>query len=393
MSRTVTLLLVDPAGTPLGALPPYDVPMPYWQEASDVVAGARERYGIEVTVLRLLHTQRPVPHGGGVIYLAEVDAPPAVPLAPADVDLTGHPARAPWAVPGGPRAALAWAVATLADLGRPAAVPVQQRTWNLSAIWRLDTDGAPTAWLKQVPAFFAHEAAVVRFLAGVAPGLGPTLLAAGPDGCLLLDHIRGDDCYDAGDDLRDAMAADVHPVQVAAAGRVDELLAAGVPDRRPARLAELIRWVVAEHGAERPALRPLVDGLDGRLAAVTACGLPDTLVHGDLHPGNVRSDGTRRVVLDWGDACVGHPGFDILRLTEGLPAPRAAALIAAWAGRWRAAVPGCDPERAVTLLRPVAALRNAVVYARFLRSIEPTEWPYHAADVPAWLDAALDAAR
>jgi hypothetical protein len=43
VSRTVTLVLVDDGGALLGALPPYDVPTPWWQDASDVVAGARGR--------------------------------------------------------------------------------------------------------------------------------------------------------------------------------------------------------------------------------------------------------------------------------------------------------------------------------------------------------------
>jgi hypothetical protein len=51
------------------------------------------------------------------------------------------------------------------------AVPgvLQQRTWNLSAIWRLDTGYGPV-WLKQVPRFFAHEPAVLGYLAGTEHG-------------------------------------------------------------------------------------------------------------------------------------------------------------------------------------------------------------------------------
>jgi hypothetical protein len=57
----------------------------------------------------------------------------------------------------------------------------------------------------------------------------------------------------------------------------------------------------------------------------------------------------------------------------------------AWAGRWRAAVAGRDPHRAVDLLRPVAVLRNAYVCARFLANIEPAEHVYHAVDVGHYL--------
>ncbi|MEV0805304.1 aminoglycoside phosphotransferase family protein [Micromonospora sp. NPDC050200] len=375
MTRTVTLVLVDPAGRLLGALPPYDVPTPWWQEVESVVRGAP----IEVTVLRLLAGERPAPPGGAVTYLAEAAGPVRVPLVPVSVELAPHPLRAPWAEPGGPAASLAWARAALDRLGRPVAEVAQQRTWNLSAIWRLDGPRG-TAWLKQVPAFFRHEAAVLRRLDGVVPGLVPTLLADDGDGRMLLDHVPGEDRYAADTAERQAIAADHHALQVRALPLADDLVAAGVPDLRGAGLARWIRAALAPHAA--PAL---LDGLEARLEEVRRCGLPDTLVHGDLHPGNVRGDGQRRVIIDWGDSIVGHPAFDILRLTERVDPAAASSLLAAWSARWRASVPGCDPERAVELLRPVAALRLAAVYAAFLAGIEPSERVYHEADVPDWL--------
>ncbi|MEV4488663.1 aminoglycoside phosphotransferase family protein [Micromonospora coxensis] len=384
MTRTVTLVLVDPTGRPLGALPEYEVDSPWWQEVDPVVRGAP----VEVTVLRLLdgHGDRPGA-AGRVRYLAEVAEPPAVPLRPAPVDLTPHPLRAPFAEPGGPPASIAWARAALDRLGRPAETVTQRRTWNLSAIWRLDSP-LGTAWLKQVPGFFRHEAAVLRRLGTVTPGRVPVLLADDGDGRMLLDHVPGEDRYGADPTERAAIAVDQHDLQVRALSLVDDLVADGVPDLRgPA----LVRWIRATIPASAlPTTDPL-DGLEERLAQVAECGVPDTLVHGDLHPGNVRGDGARRVVIDWGDAFVGHPAFDILRLTEGLSPADAGPLLAAWCARWRDSVPGCDPERAVALLRPVAALRMAAVYAMFLAGIEPSERIYHADDVPRYLAEATSA--
>ncbi|SCG40254.1 phosphotransferase family protein [Micromonospora inositola] len=391
MSRTVTLVLVDPAGAPLGALPPYDVPEPWWQEVGSVVAEARRRYGVDVAVLRLLTADRPEPPGGHLTYLGQVPERPAVPLDPVSVDLSPHPLRAPWAEPGGPARSLAWAAAELGRLGRPVATVAQQRTWNLSAIWRLDGEDG-SAWLKQVPVFFRHEGAVLRWLAHAAPGVTPTVLADDGAGRVLLDHVPGEDRYAAGVDERVAVAADHHAIQVRAADDVAGLIAAGVPDRRGPALARWIRAMLAPH--EVSTVDGLLAGLDDRLDEVRRCGLPDTLVHGDLHPGNVRGDGERRVIIDWGDAFVGHPAFDILRLTETLDPATAGPLLAAWAARWRAHVPGSDPERAVALLRPIAPLRLAAVYAMFLAGIEPSEHPYHAGDVPACLaQAAAEAKR
>lgn len=372
----MTLVLVDPAGRPLGALPPYEVPTPWWQEVDEVVAGAP----VKVSVLRLLRGESDQPGvGGAVTYLAEVAGPPALPLSPVDVDLTPHPLRAPYADPGGPAATVRWATAALDRLGRPATEVAQRRTWNLSAIWRLDGPHGPV-WLKQVPGFFRHEAAVLRRLGTLTPGLVPTLLAADDDGRMLLDHVPGEDRYGAEAAERAAIAADQHTLQVRALPLADDLVAAGVPDRRGAALARWIRAALAPHHADA-----VLGGLEARLAQVRGCGVPDTLVHGDLHPGNVRSDGEQRVIIDWGDSFVGHPAFDILTLTSGLPSDTSDALVAAWCARWRVEVPGCEPERAVALLRPVAALRSAAVYAAFLAGIEPSERVYHEADVPRWL--------
>jgi hypothetical protein len=389
--RTVTLVLLDADGGVLGALPPYEVALPYWQEVSDVVAGARERFGVEVSVLRLLSAERDRPHGGRVTYLAQTPHAPGV-VEPVSLDLADHPARAPYARPGGPAASLRWAAGALRGLGRgPVTGAAQQRTWNLSAIWRLDTPAGPV-WLKEVPRFFAHEPRVLRWLAsrGFAHRVPPLLAADG--GRLLLDHVPGEDLYDAGPAVRAGIAADTHAVQVAAAEDLDGLRSAGVPDRRAPVLLDALTALVGRQEVADPRLAALVDTLPARLSDVAACGVPDTLVHGDLHPGNVRGEPAeaatprgRRVLIDWGDACLGHPAFDILRLVEGLPDAEAARLLGDWSHRWRAGRPGSDPERAVALLRPVAALRNAAAYADFLAHIEPAEHPYHAHDVPDWL--------
>ncbi|MGA4686852.1 aminoglycoside phosphotransferase family protein [Micromonospora sp. AB353] len=417
MSRTVTLVLLDAAGGPLGALPPFGVPEPWWQEVHSIVDTVRRRYGLEVAVLRLLDADRPAPPGGHVRYLAQVVDAPAVPLEPAGnalgvplepvtVDLAPHPLRQPWAEAGGPARSVAWATGELRRLGRRVTAVAQQRTWNLSAIWRLDTTQGPT-WLKQLPPFSRHEPTVLAFPGDQGVGVdvdlpgdtnslinGPVVLAADGEGRMLLADVPGEDRYGAGERERAAVAAEHHSVQLRACGVVDELVAAGVPDLRGARLADWIREGLAGHdvsaavgrlGHDLSAASALLDGLDRRLRQVGDCGLPDTLVHGDLHPGNVRGDDRRRTVIDWADSFAGHPAFDILRLTEDVDADAAARLVDAWARRWRTDVPGSDPRRAVDLLRPVAPLRLAAVYAMFLAAIEPGEHPYHVHDVPAAL--------
>ncbi|GIE33137.1 hypothetical protein Ait01nite_061820 [Actinoplanes italicus] len=374
MTRTVSLVLVDPAGDLLGQLPPFTVGTPWWQEVSDVVAAA----GIDVTVLRVLHGDRPSPPGGHVTYLAMTSERPAG-LLPADAGLAPHPLRASYAEPAGASASLAWAAGALDRIGLSGTTARQQRTWNLSAIWRFDhPDSGPVAWLKQVPPFFAHEAAVCRLVEAVAPGLTPYVLAAGDEGRALLAHVPGEDRYDAGPEFRRAVLTALHPVHEHFAGRLDDLRAAGVPEMS----LEKIFKVAEPHLATIDGLGDLLDDLPRRLAEVDGCGMPDTLVHGDLHMGNVISDGESLTIVDWGDSVIGNAAFDVVRL------PGDPDLLAAWADLW----PGRDALRAATLLGPVEFLRQAIVYAGFMESIEPSEWPYHATDVDRCLRTAVEQA-
>jgi hypothetical protein len=386
--RVVTLVLCRRDGTVLGALPPFEVALPWWQEVGPVVEAARHRHGLGVTVLRLLEA---APNdrcaGGPVTYLAEVEDGPLPALTAWSGQVEGdEPLRSSWARPGGPAADLDWADGVLEAHGTPRAADAQQvRSWNLSSLWRLPTaDGA--AWLKVVPPFFAHEGAV---LAALPADLVPPLLAHdGPR--VLLAEVPGEDQYEAtGADLV-AMVDLLVGLQSSWIGRATDLLALGAPDWRATPLAARLGHLVAGAAASldrsvATTLEALVEGLPGRAAEVAGCGLPDTLVHGDFHRGNVRGAPGAFVLLDWGDCGLGHPMLDQAAFLERLPAGDQDLVRAAWARAWRAAVPGCDPERAASLLAPVAALRQALVYQGFLDGIEPSERTYHRTDPATWL--------
>jgi aminoglycoside phosphotransferase (APT) family kinase protein len=132
--------------------------------------------------------------------------------------------------------------------------------------------------------------------------------------------------------------------------------------------------------------------MDGRAAALAACGLPDALVHGDFHSGNLRGRlGEPLTVLDWTDTCIGPPLIDEVMFLDGRSTADAQLLREAWVGAWRRHVRGCDPERAAKFVEPVAALHFAVVYQRIRDAIEPDEWAYHADDAALWLRRAASA--
>jgi Ser/Thr protein kinase RdoA (MazF antagonist) len=238
------------------------------------------------------------------------------------------------------------------------------------------------------------DGAVLERLAG---GPVPPVVAAEP-GRVLMAEVPGEDQYEAPLPVLLALVALLVELQVRETGHEDELLALGLPDWRAPALSAALEDVVRRQATtldpdDRQGLARLLDGLDRRWSDLAACGLPDTLVHGDFHPGNARGRGDRLVLLDWGDCGVGHPLLDQPGMVERVDAGKAGPVRDAWERAWLDAVPGSDPRRAAALLAPVAAARQAVVYQRFLDGIEPSEHAYHRDDPAWWLRRAAAVAR
>ncbi|GAA1834286.1 phosphotransferase [Agromyces salentinus] len=415
VAREVELTLCLGDGRVLGTTRRFTADGPWPQFVWPVVAEARALLGLDMTVLRLQAIEERADGTPDLVrYLAEVDAPPldaslllgAVatgasddrPPPPAwpepEPEPEPEPLRMPWAVPGGPARALRWATARLRELEIAATGPPQQvRTWNLSSLWIVPTDRG-AAWLKQVPPFFAHEGAIIERMSRHRV---PRLLAR-DSGVVLLAEIPGEDLYDATDAQRAAMIDLLIGIQLDAgrpADGVERLFELGLPDwRLPALAGAGARALEASadrlSAAVRDGVTGLLDGLDARARRLEACGLADTLVHGDFHSGNVRGTGSDLTLLDWGDSGIGHPLLDEAAFTARLSAADAATARSHWVRAWAAAVPGSDAAEAMRLLAPVSALRQAVIYQGFLDRIEPDERVYHRDDPVEWLVRAAD---
>jgi hypothetical protein len=388
--RVATLVICTAAGEMLGALPPFETVLPWWQNTTDLVRGARERYGVDVTVLRLLEATLPTAPGGAVTYLAQLAGalPAGLPLETWRATPEDHPLPLSYARPGGPGRDLAWATERLAEQGvKPSAPPEQMRTWNLSALWQIPVESGHVS-LKCVPPFFAHEGRVLSRLAGARV---PTLNAASDEGRILMAEIPGEDLYGAGRAVLLPLVKLLVDLQLDWVGREAELLDLGLPDWRGPALSVSIESVArrnAQHLADddRRTVSRFVAGLVRRFDAIDECGLPDTtIVHGDFSPGNARGDGEHLVLLDWGDCGVGHPLLDQASFFDRTPSEDHDVIGRHWQGLWQGAVPGSDVARAARLLAPVAAARQAVIYQGFLDRIEPSEHPYHRHDSPQWL--------
>ncbi|MFJ2398739.1 phosphotransferase [Streptomyces sp. NPDC087843] len=432
MTRTVSAW-VGAGDEVLGVVGPFAVDIPWWSEAAPVVDRLEKLLGVPVLVLRLLDVDGGEGgRDGHVTYHVEALGRPAPGLLEqraVDPDLLGgdEAFRSPWARADGLRELLGWAEDTLASAGRPVTGPVEQRrTWNLAGLFRLPTARGPV-WLKATPRFAADEAAAIGAFARVDTGLVPVLLGSG-ERRILMEHIPGVDCWQPTAETVGAAMERIVAAQAALAeqgpacpgdgsspqdradgsalpGSRDGLSSSGagddrsspsgVPDRRIRGLVSAVHALLDGPVAGELTGQELIAAreLTRRWDLLAECGLPDTLVHGDFHPGNWRSDGGPPVVVDFADAHWGHPVLDGLRVHHFLPESSRAAAARAWAGAWKARVPSSDPARALAVAEPLALLTYAVRYQEFLDGIEPSERAYHEGDPVDAIRAALRSAR
>jgi hypothetical protein len=374
--------VVTHAGTCAGAVGPFPVDFPWWAEVEPVVTHLERVVGGPAVVLRLLTVEGgDGGRDGHVTYHAEALAPPAGTLTPCEFAADDHPLRMPWARASGLRELLDWAAGQVDLTGRP----VQRKTWNLSCLFRLPAAGG-TVWLKAIPGFAAAEPAALAAFAEVDPGLVPAVLASAP-GRLLLAGVPGTERPDPPPQVVEEVVRRLATAQSRISGQPPR----GLPDRRPEILAAAVRNLL-----DGPVGGELTSGelraarsMQERWEMLAGCGLPDTVVHGDFHPINWRSDGGPAVVLDFADAHLGNPVLDGLRTIDFLPPGLRRTAADAWIAAWTAAAPRSRPAEALRIAEPLAHFAYAVRYQEFLDNIEPSERVYHQGDPAGVIREAL----
>lgn len=283
-----------------------DVPDDFWfPDVEPVLQALREQHGVDAYVLRC---EQPSPDNTTYVMMP-TDAPPALPAST-------------WTEAGWYAEALPWIDKHLSRTGPP----VQVRVWGLSNVLRIPTaDGdvyfkahlhSSTLPPATLPLLFAHEPLLLTSLEGAVPrplatdekrvwmllpDLG-TQLAAQPDISLWIEALRS------------------HArLQRSYVGRADHLLEISCVDRRLAVLAAELDHLLGSNPAtdllepsERAALPERLVELRTAIAELAAIGVPETLLHGDLHPGNLAVRDGEVLAFDWTDAAVSHPFLDLV---------------------------------------------------------------------------------
>jgi len=278
----------------------------------------------------------------------------------------------------------AWVDARLAERGRRRTGAVEAMgVWSLSAVLRVPCDPAPPVWFKAACPHFHAEPALTRLVAEMAPDHAPRLVALDEDPAwLLMEDLPGaeDDDEELPAGLGRAAARVAATLHVRSLDHLAEIEAAGVPIRDLATTRRRFDDVL-DHSVELDQLsadeiaaaRATRDDVHAVLEELSGLGIPDTLVHGDLHIGNV-AHGDTPVVFDWSDAAVSHPFLDLVLLAERLPEDQQAEAREAYAEVWRAERPGADVDRALALAPYANAVYQAISYEQIYATQEDASY-------------------
>lgn len=210
-------------------------------------------------------------------------------------------------------------------------------------------------------------------------------------------------------------------LQQQAAGRVDELLAVGLPDRRlsslPAQFADLLEQresllIDQEDGltSEQYArLASLLKTFEAMCEELAGYGLPETLHHEDFHDGNILVTGERYAFSDWGESCLAHPFFTMLVTLRSIAyrfdwpygaaehdfyfAPDLIRLRDLYLDRWTHYAPRETLIGAYHIAWKVAMVNRAMTWQRVLAAAPPEDRKAMAYTVPAWLNEFLDSTQ
>ena len=324
-------------------------------------------------------------------------------------------AQIPWSQPGWLEQAQAWVHAEMQRQSMGVSGTIEQphvRHW--STVLRVPAEDKDV-YFKATAPVLAHEVPVTVALAGWRPGCMLPVLAADLErGWMLMP--------DGGTRLRDLIRADrdvrhwetplriYAETQIELANRTPELLAMGMPDRRPATLPEQYRRLLAGTETLRVGLP---DGLTPeeyrRLQEATAqvaalCGelasyhVPESLHHGDFHDGNIFVGDGRPLFFDWGDCSVAHPFFSLrttfvsveisLDLEEG--AGEVPELRDAYLEPWTRFESRSNLQAAFRLAQRLSPLVSALAWDRVVSSLPPPLQEEYAVPVPALLREFLE---
>jgi hypothetical protein len=297
--------------------------------------------------------------------------------------------RGSWNVPGWYEKATDWMRSQLEAQGIQITAPPEQiKHWSITSALRVPTNQGDY-YFKAVPAVFAQEPGITAALAARYPQYVPppcaTRMHPG-ESWMLMPDFKGVVLEDISvEQLGEALRI-LARMQIDSVSRVEELRAAGCPDRTLERLAGEIKTLLYDPVVlegllpeEIERVQRLGSRFEEMCERLASYRVPQTLLHGDFHGGNLLERDGKILIFDWTDGSIAHPFLDLITATANrYPAFEEAekaivrdAYLSAWTGYE-------SPERlleAAQLAWPLGGLHQAVSYRGIMATpSDETRW-------------------
>ena len=193
---------------------------------------------------------------------------------------------------------------------------------------RLGTIAGPAYWLKAVGRPNAHEFGVTAYLAAVCPEYLPPILAIRADWRAWLMEEYGTSLHSSSSlEHFKRAASNLANLQIRLIGRSADLLGAGCGDHSIGvlrshidNIIEYLDCAMSQQTSTKvpplPASRLNEIGriLHEACSAMEDLNIPDSLMHNDISPGSILTNGSDCVFTDWCEAYVGNPFITLEQL-------------------------------------------------------------------------------
>ncbi|MBV6622942.1 MAG: phosphotransferase [Rivularia sp. (in: Bacteria)] len=347
----------------------------YVLESNDSIEKLKEGSWTDLETLRNLSLKLPEHKSVIEEYLTEIENNKIPKLRP------------PWAKTGWFDSASQWINEQLLDLNYQQLSPVECiKTWGISCILRVRTNHG-NLYLKEASTLplFCNEPVVTKELANLYTEYIPTVLSINSERHWMLLADFGEPI---GRKSPVKIKKDVYrllaQIQIKSVEHIDNLLDVGCLDRRLENLASQIDALFDDETilsqlkeAEIKQLQTLAPHLKNLCSQLAEYKIPQTLVHGDLHLGNVALNNNNYLLFDWTDSCIAHPFFDMFLFYFGrnnIPfLSPVKAIRDEYLNQWTIYESKSRVLEAWKLAKPLCALHHAVTYQHISNCLEDRE--------------------
>ena len=291
--------------------------------------------------------------------------------------------RAPWFRKGWFQRARQWTEAELEKQAYQRTSEVEQfKHWSLSVLLRVETNKGDVYFkISNKFPLFANEPLIMQKLSEFFPKFVPRPLAINEAErwMLMADFGAAKPDETQRKPLLIRMARDYARFQQATSSpdMIARLEAAGCFNRRISVLETQIEGMYADEASyaglneeEQSAWKACRPQLIALCQKLSSYKIPETLVHGDFHSGNVAIRDDDFLIFDWTDACISHPFFDLPIFLDYDGGDDVDAVRQAYLGEWQDYESMDNLETIYKLAETAASLHQVISYQGIRNGVE-----------------------